>query len=394
MAYLAELQSKLTAIPEPSILQTKYTILYTGSFSPVTSAHVEAVIKTVALIKADNRDITNENLQIVIVPASDTYKKPSLNTGNEDYLSESARKFFLEMAFKNELITVPVIISDIEFIYKGSNLGDAVPTDMTCKFLKKLGIIALEKGKTFYVMGADNIEEGLIGWSNPSSLMDEVTIVVVSRGLPILYPEADYLPVLMNGEDPILKYEELSEDQTQTVKRITPLANRYISVYYKPDPDFTRNDSNKVLWSDVEANRHAIWEAIKNLRRVSFSVPEISSTLLRSIVQNKTISKGELKKVFDQLQIPYDDIDAYFNENSVIPEKKNEVISFLTPINPDLLASTYGNAGIILVVEGGFRAKNRKKGSKRGRRSQKKRSKRGHRSQKKRSKRGRRSQKK
>ena len=393
MAYLADLQEALRKLPEPS-LQTKYTILYTGSFSPVTSAHVEAVIKTANLIKEDNRAITNENLQIVIVPASDKYNKPSLNSGNNDYLSEEARKFFLEMAFNGVpgLQGISVIISDIEFFYKGLNPGDAVPTDMTCKFLKKLGIIAPEKEKTFYVMGADNIEEGLIGWSNPSSLMDEVTIVVVSRGLPILYPEADYLPVLMNGEGPILKYEELSADQKQTVKQITPLANRYISVYYTPNPDFTRNSIRKVLWSDVQANRPAIWDAIKNLRRVSFSVPEISSTLLRSIVQNLPISKADLKKVFDQLQIPYDDFEAYFNNNSVIPEKKNEVISFLTPIDPDLLASTYGNKGIILV--GGYRAKNRKKGSKRGRRSQKKRSKRGRRSQKKRSKRRRRSQKK
>jgi nicotinic acid mononucleotide adenylyltransferase len=74
-----------------------FSILYTGSFSPVTNAHVMAVEKMIE----DRRGKGFSPLRVVIVPASEKYKKDSLTPGNPDYLSEDARFNYLQTAFNH-----------------------------------------------------------------------------------------------------------------------------------------------------------------------------------------------------------------------------------------------------------------------------------------------------
>jgi nicotinic acid mononucleotide adenylyltransferase len=254
-----------------------------------------------------------EHLRVVIVPASDKYKKPSLNVGSPDYLSEEARHSFLVHAFGNlGYENVEVIISDIEF-KKGKETEQNPSTDETCRLLKREGTIAEEKEKTFYVMGADNIERGLIGWANPKALMDQVTIVVVTRGEPV-------------------EEEELMKKDDENL--ITP--------YYKSKEE----QKNKIQWSVVREERkkeysdyddygdyvdYDIWPHIRDLERVEFTVSEFSSSILRKLAKgdSDSFNEADLTALLNSLD--------YFKRE--IPGLANKQIIVLLIIIKDLKLS-------------------------------------------------------
>jgi len=308
-----------------------YTILYTGSFSPVTNAHVMAVKK---MIEYRRREDPEQKLRVVIVPASDKYEKPSLNPGNLEYLSEEVRYVFLHKAFQSvrKEYSIDVIISRIEYEY-GTAENVNPSTDTTCKLLKSAGIISHNKNMTFYVMGADNIERGLIGWNNPKALMDEVTIVVVTRGAPVLEDE------LMNAANP--------------KNMITP--------YYK------ENTTKKILWSQVRTDQNRryaaegavkpydIWTEIQRLPRVEFTISEFSSSLLRNLILNQNVDNDEEVRTIIAAIKFFNSENSKNGESAMIPDNISEqrqyintnlsvVISKLTPISLEELSKGYAES--------------------------------------------------
>jgi nicotinic acid mononucleotide adenylyltransferase len=306
---------------------TGYTILYTGSFSPVTNAHVMAVKKMIEYRRSKD---SKQQLRVVIVPASDKYVKTSLNRGNPEYLSEEVRYAFLDEAFQSvrDEYIIEVIISRIEYEH-GTKQNVNPSTDTTCKLLKSAGIISHNKNMTFYVMGADNIERGLIGWNNPKALMDEVTIVVVTRGDPVLEDE------LMNDKNP--------------KNMITPYYNKH--------------DQTKILWSQVRTEQNAryvadradktydIWTEIQQLPRVKFTISEFSSSLLRNLILNQNVDKAKDEEVqtiiaaikfFNSENGTFATISGNISEQrQYINENLPDVISKLTPISLEKLSNGY-----------------------------------------------------
>ena len=313
--------------PAPTLEYDGYTILYTGSFSPVTNAHVMAVKK---MIEYRRKEAPHEQpLRVVIVPASDKYKKTSLNSGNPEYLSEKVRHAFLNTAFDSVRTEydIEVIISEIEYDHGTKN--DVNPsTDRTCQLLKSANIISTDKNKTFYVMGADNIERGLIGWADPKALMDEVTIVVVTRG------------------DPVTEKELMTDN---VANMITP--------YYKDDKD----DKTKILWSQVRIDQNArystagasydIWTEIQQLQRVKFTISEFSSSLLRNLILYGNVhlaTDADVQTIIATINFfnsdnPYGGTDI-FEQRKYINANLPNVISKLTPIPLDELSEGYAES--------------------------------------------------
>lgn len=346
--------------------------LYPGSFSPVTESHTEAIRQLINFGKEDGYKKVN----VYVIPATDQYNKksiykpPNATPPDADYLSENSRKLFLEQA--KSKIGIPegcdVIISESDFKYgKGYYTINGVPS----KGLMPTAFIALnydkdvtstngtekllekpenfENSDTFLILGGDNAYTDIVGWGDPKKILDSIRIFVISRGNPPTDPD------------------------------------RKVKTYYKKQ-DGTSAVSPQ-SFDAVVAERNAIYGEEYNIethmtekyKKLEFSVPEMSSSLLRKIVKGVSIDESDgfanlLKQLNSNNPSVKLDEDEYLDENKIVkPEKKNEVIEFLTPANPEMLISAYDNGGEIPQgSKGGSRKTRRRQNKKRKSRKNKK----------------------
>lgn len=352
--------------------------LYPGSFSPVTESHTEAIRQLIKFGKEDGY----KNVNVYVIPATDQYQKasiykpPGATPPDADYLSENSRKLFLEQAKLK--IEIPegcdVIISESDFKYgkgyytvNGSASKGLMPTAFIALNYNKDVTVAstngtekllekpenFENSDTFLILGGDNAYTDVVGWSDPKTILDNIGIFVISR-----------------GEPPTVR--------TRSVKK----------TYYKqldgspaafPQPfEAVVAERNAIYGDGYDIEKHMA----EKYKKLDFSVPEMSSSLLRKIVKGVPIDESDgFENVLTQLKSNNTSFNSNVNEylreedKIVKPAKKNEVIEFLTPANPEMLISAYDNGGEIPQgSKGGSCRTRRRQNKKRKSRKNKKRS--------------------
>lgn len=323
--------------------------LYPGSFSPITGAHKSAVEKLLQLGLFRGYSKVN----VYIIPATNQYNKPSIYKNNvgalaPEYLSEEARIQFLESA--RSLMLIPkdcnVIISKADFNYgagrytiNNKQSAGLMPTAFLAEnYNKKVSVGDSEENllenpenftnaDTFLILGADNAYTDIVGWGDPRNILANIKILVITRG----------------------------DKPTNS--------DRLVSMYYEP------NKGKKKSFAEVVAERNTIYgdnydlvnDMEKNYTQLKFVVPEISSSLLRTIIMNQPIKKEDLGLILGQLKendsTINNDVSTYLtNEDIVKPDKREYIIGLLTPIKEDVLTATYKNNG---VLSGGSKNKRR-----------------------------------
>ena len=342
-----------TITPEEKSANSGKTVnyLYPGSFSPITGAHKSAVEKLLQLGLFSGYAKVN----VYIIPATNQYNKasifkPSSGEPDADYLSEDARKRFIEKA--KDAMDIPpncsVIISTADFKYgsghykiNGKNTSGLMPTAfLAVNYNKDITTSSdesktekllenpenFENADTFLILGADNAYTDIVGWGDPKLILDNIQILVIARG--------------DQPSDP----------------------NRLVKTYYKL-PDDTKPDSQKPF-DAVVAERNTIYsngydlksEMERKYKKLEFVVPEISSSLLRKIIKDQDINVSEFKTVLDQLRSNDPSIEpesTYLEGNKIKSDKKDYIVSLLTPIPARFLTQAYDNKGNLKEPSGG-----------------------------------------
>lgn len=125
------------------------TIVYGGSFNPITNAHLEVIDKL--------KNISNNN-EIIIVPVGDDYDKEGLI--NQEY-----RINMVKLAVKN-IDGVSVSRYELDNPYRGT--------------IDTLGFLSKEYDDLHFVIGGDNLE-GFCEWNDYEELLNKYKVVVVNR---------------------------------------------------------------------------------------------------------------------------------------------------------------------------------------------------------------------
>ncbi len=125
------------------------TIIYGGSFNPITNAHLKVI--------EELKKISN-NSEIIIVPVGDDYGKNGLI--NQEY-----RYDMVELAVK-DLFNVLVSRYELDNPYKGT--------------IDTLGYFNNKYNNIHFVIGGDNLD-GFNKWNDYEELLTKYKVVVVNR---------------------------------------------------------------------------------------------------------------------------------------------------------------------------------------------------------------------
>ena len=350
--------SESESAPAPASI-TKINYLFPGSFSPVTVSHVGAVEKLLAgegLTDDEKKIAPPPKINVYIIPVSDRYPKESVKPGTTVYLSEETRKEFLETAVQ-PLVEKggSVIVSDAEFEYGKGRVNDHRSTTNqypTTSFLavnynkpvRTNGQSYLEHpenfgdgARTYLILGADNAYVDMVGWADPKTILDNMHILVITRGNE---------PTLeMKNAKPIKCYYEGATANTYSAI----LAERK-EIYSKTFPTYDLQQAMD-----------------KNTTKLDFTVVEASSSLIRSLIlHDQKADVNSLTTVLTQLKennpsIP--DVATFLEDGAVKKddESVNMLVGFLTPISVDKLRQSYSAAAAAAAPGGGARSKKTKR---------------------------------
>jgi hypothetical protein len=310
-------------------LKKNLALIYPGSYSPVSGAHQEVFSKFIDWGK--NKGY--EYVTIYVIPGNHFYVKDSVTKGkgSPTYLTEQVRKNFLQKAA--DLVNAKqtgkgaVVISDLEFKYgrgeivegkkeQALSVGELVENCDTW-----LGINPAITDKML-VLGGDNADEQYPGWAKPGEALIFIKHIVVSRG---------------------------------TRKTEAEKADIMIPCYYLP-----KNDGAyiKKRYADVIEERNRMYRALggkfsgfdmtsemEKMERVVFTVPEISSSLIRKIIGIDTsgLSVEDIDmiiKIMTQLKSNNPELPTINNAGD-IETHKAAIITAFSPIPLEDLIEGY-----------------------------------------------------
>jgi nicotinic acid mononucleotide adenylyltransferase len=356
----------------------RIAFLFPGSFSPITNAHKQSIIK---LIKYGIVELKAGYVTVYIIPASNQYKK--IDDGgvssiyfdlkkNEplsaEYLSEDKRLEFINYAI-NLINNVPellsfhgrfnVVFSDIDYRYghgyydvdNSKESSGLMPTsflafnyDKSVKIIEG-GYVPLLAGfnsnETYLILGADNAYTDIVGWRDPLTILISIQVLVITRGTP--GPNRDReITLWYEGAPPSrkLKYNDALAARNLEYSQLLKMEIN----------EKTKEKVEQILKTTNLENFNLEKLMEKRYKVLPFEIPEISSTILRKIVIGNDINESEIAKLKTIVETinngePVPVVVKIDQVNSVDIGIKESIVSILSPISYEKLKDAYENNG-------------------------------------------------
>ena len=213
--------------------------------------------------------------------------------------------------------TPTVIVSKVDYIYGVENNKSLPTSELAVNYDNLIeGPTKINKSEsdTFLILGADNAYLDMAGWLDPKAILDNVQILVLGRG---------------------------------KVKTFDEKKDTKITVYYE-----TRKFEKgaKVKYGDIIDDRKEIYgnydldnEMKTKTKQLEISVPEISSSLIRKLIQKNFSDDdvSQINKILEDLKNNGLTQDININNASDIESKSEILIQLFTPISLDKLNKAY-----------------------------------------------------